>query len=494
MSELPKTLPLRTVSWNAAMSASPGSLDLLVDADRVDGSIPAALRGGRVLSNGPGLTRIGDRTAHPFDGHGYVRAFDLLPDGSVRLRGRFVQTPSYVAEEEAGRLLHRGLATNQSSTFWKNLGKGPPRNVANTTIVPWQGRLLAGWEAGAPYAMDPVTLETRGEEHLGGAIEGLATLAHLRKDHQAGRLTLCNVKQGRDTELAFQEVDAQDRVVARSSATIDGMLFIHDYAITPSWFIAGGNPLALRPGKLIQALVGAGTYLDSVRPDVDRPGALHLVPRGSDGPVRTVELPGPAFVVHFGNAFEQPDGTVIVDACAFDSFEFGAEFGYQGPDGHFDPALPEARGPQKLVRITIPPGATVATWERLTAHGVDFPRFHPEHEGVETPLLFGATRADMRYSDPFDSIIGLDLIDRDRPEQLWTTPDNVFVGEPLFAPSPDAPDQGHVLAILSDGLRGETTLAIFDARALADGPVASVPLPLLPIAFHGDWVAPGTNR
>lgn len=479
----------RTTSWNVAMGASPGPLDLTVPPSHVDGQIPTALRGGRALSNGPGWTHIGGRMAHPFDGHGFVRSFELQPDGGVRLRAEFVQTPSYVAEREAGRLLHRGLATNVSDRFWENIRFGPRRNVANTTITRWGDQLLAGWEAGAPHALDPVTLETRGEEDFGGVIAGQATLAHMHKDHQQGRLTLCSVAPGRRTSFTFRELDGDEQLVATAQAEIDGTLFTHDYALTPSWYVLGGNPLRLKGGQLAKTLMGAGTMLESVEPDARRPGVLHLVPRSGEGPVRTVTLPDPCFVVHFGNAFER-DGSIIVDVCAFERFEFGQEFGYSGPDQPFDPGHPEARGPQRLLRITIAPGADTATWELLTDHGVDFPRFHPDHEGQQTPRLFGATRKDTRYSDPFDSVIGVDLLDRERPVQLWTAPDTVFVGEPLFAPDPDHPDQGHVLAILSDGLAEQTTLAIFDATALAAGPVASVPLPLLPIAFHGDWETP----
>ena len=79
--------------------------------------------------------------------------------------------------------------------------------------------------------------------------------------------------------------------------------------------------------------------------------------------------PGPAFVVHFGNAFEQA-GTVFIDMCAFSSFEFGEEFGYTGPTTPFDPALPDKRGPQRLYRVEIPAGATEATWRPLVPHGV----------------------------------------------------------------------------------------------------------------------------
>lgn len=468
------------------MAASPGPLDLHVPASAITGVVPEALRGGRLLSNGPGWTRIGDRTAHPFDGHGYVRAFRFEADGSCRLRARFVDTPSYRAEREAGALVYRGFATNLPPPFWRNLRFGPPRNVANTTIVRWGDRLLAGWEGGAPTALDPDTLETRGEETLGGALSGGATLAHMRADRARDRLVLCSVQNGKDSTFTFRELDRAGAVQASRQATLPGMMFTHDFAFTPSWYLLGGNPLKLRPWELAKMLVGSSTLLRSVATDEARPGQLHLIPREGGGPVRTVTLPDRAWVVHFGGAFER-DGAVIVDACVFHRFAFGEELGYTGPTTPFDPGLPDARGPQRLYRITVPAGATEASWERLVPHGVDFPRLHPDHEGVETPQLFGATRADTRYSDPFDAVIRVDLRDRDRPPSLWSAPENVFVGEPLFAPDPGDPSAGHVLVILTEPLEERSSLAILDARALERGPVARIPLPLLPVAFHGEW-------
>lgn len=479
----------RSRSWDLAMGATPGPLDLRVPAASVEGRVPDALRGGRVLSNGPGWTRIGGHTAHPFDGHGYVRSLRLTADGGLHLQAAFVQTPSYVAERAAGTLQHRGLATNLPGGMFANLKRGPARNVANTTVMRWGDRVLAGWEAGAPHGLDPETLETRGEEHFGGAITGQATLAHMHPDPATGRLTLCSVAQGRRTSFTFRELDDQDAVLAEREVAFDGQMFAHDYALSPSYYVLGGNPLRFKPMALASALLGADTLMKAIATDLGKPGVLHLIPRDG-GPVRTVRLPEPAFVVHFGNAFER-DGDLVVDACAFSDFPFGEEFGYQGPDAPFDPGLPEARGPQRLLRITVPADGDEATWRVLTPHGVDFPRFHPGHVGRETPQLFGATRRDTRYSDPFDSIIGVDLEDPERPDQLWTAPDTTFVGEPLFVPAEGEDRAGHVLCILSDGLAARTTLAVFDAQALADGPVAAVPLPLLPVGLHGDWDAAG---
>ncbi|MDQ3032564.1 MAG: carotenoid oxygenase family protein [Myxococcota bacterium] len=480
------SLSPRARAWNAAMVARPGSLDLHIDASRIDGEIPRALRGGRVLSNGPGWTRIGDKLAHPFDGHGYVRAFELAHDGSVQLRARFVATRAHRDEAAVDRIVHRGLGTNVGDHFWENLRLGAGRNVANTTIVPWAGKLLAGWEGGVPHALDAETLDTHGEETFGGALSGHATLAHTRHDVAQERLVFCSITMGPKTKLTFREVDSQGRVVDTRSAEVSGPMLAHDFVITPRWYVIGANPLRFKYGELARTLLGASTLIRCLETNDAVPGAIHLVPRGRPGPVCTVTLPGRAFVVHYGNAFEQGD-VVHVDACLFSTFAFGAEFGYQGPSRPLDPTLPDRRAPQRLYRMSIREGASEGTWEQLASHGIDFPRVHPAHDGVDTPWLFGATSVDTNRSDPFDSIIGVDLRDRARPPQMWTAPHDTFVGEPLFAPSAERADAGHVLALIADGMRERTTLAILDAEHLAAGPVASVHLPLLPFAFHGHF-------
>lgn len=479
-------LSARTRSWNLALAANPGRLDLVVERSRIGGAIPAALFGSRMLSNGPGWNVIDGVTLHPFDGHGYVRAFAFRPDGSVQVTARHVATPAFVKESASGRFEVRGFATNLEGPFWKNLSFGPARNVANTTITRWGDRLLAGWEGGAPTALDPVTLETRGEETFGGVLAGQATLAHFKHDATQGRLVTCSVKMGPSVDFTFRELDGAGRVHSSNSARFPGMHFAHDFALSPSWYVLGSNPLRVKKAEFARTVLGASTLLKSIATDHAATPALLLIPRGG-GAAREVRLPQPGWVVHFGNAFER-NGALIVDACVFHRFEFGEEFGYAGPHAPFDPTKPEQRGPQRLYRITVPAGSTEATWEPLCAYGVDFPRFHPRHEGVETPALFGATRADTRFSDPFDSVLRVDLLDRARPPSLFTVKGNEsFLGEPVFAPDPQRPEAGHVLALISHGTEARTSLVVLDALALEKGPLAIVPLPLLPVAFHGDW-------
>ena len=98
--------------------------------------------------------------------------------------------------------------------------------------------------------------------------------------------------------------------------------------------------------------------------------------------------------------------------------------------------------------------------------------------------MVAATRADPQFSDPFDSVILLDLQNSDGEPQIWTTSDTIFVGEPIILPGEDT---DYIAVIISDGLEEITTLVLLDTQDFSKGPVCQVPMPLLPVAFHGEW-------
>ena len=45
--------------------------------------------------------------------------------------------------------------------------------VANTSVMEWEGKLYALWEADNPTILDPTTLETLGAENFGKSLRGL---------------------------------------------------------------------------------------------------------------------------------------------------------------------------------------------------------------------------------------------------------------------------------------------------------------------------------
>ena len=480
----------RAAAWNAVMTAEPGEQAFEIPAAAIDGALPRELVGGRHLQNGPGWTKIGDRLAHPFDGHGFVRSLVFTHDGGVRFRSRFVKTPAYVAERAAGRLVHKGLGTNVSDSPFENLRAPGPRNVSNTTIQPWAGRLISGWEGGRPYALDAHSLDTIGEETFDGVLPDAAFLAHVRFDAAANRLIGCNVFRGMPSRFVFREFDAGGTQVGEREATIPGMHFEHDFVATPRWYVLAGNPMQASLPKFAKAMLGFGSLIEALRTDAAKPGELYLIPRGRPGPVRTIRLPQRAFVIHFANAHDVDDATCVVEMCAFETFEFGGEFGFRGPHAPLDPELPDRRASiQRLFRATVRDDSDDAQWEQLSDYGMDFPRVHPAREGRFAPAIYAATRSDVAKSDPFDAIARVDAVDRDRPTEVWCARPGQFVGEPVFAPRPGGRDldDGWVVAAVYDGNAAKTHLCVFEPKALGNGPIAAVPLPLQPYGFHGFW-------
>jgi hypothetical protein len=111
---------------------------------------------------------------------------------TVMFRSRFVETEAMVKERQANRFLYRGTFGTGPSAFFdkrpKNGLNSDPiepsilskliaralntdiKNSANTQVISFAGKVLALFEAGLPYAIDPETLETLGEDTLGGVL------------------------------------------------------------------------------------------------------------------------------------------------------------------------------------------------------------------------------------------------------------------------------------------------------------------------------------
>ncbi|HRI08022.1 MAG TPA: carotenoid oxygenase family protein [Nannocystaceae bacterium] len=487
-------------AYNAVIQASPGPLDASIPPSRVDGELPPELQGGTYYLNGPGLVALGGRLMHPFDGHGYVRALTFTEDGGAHLRARFVDTMAYRIESTEGLIRYRGLGTLVGGAF-DNLRAPTGKDVANTAVLPWAGRLLALWEGGLPHALDPETLQTIGLESFGGAIAG-PYLAHVRVDPQLQHLCGLSPRPGpRATALTFTELDARGRLVRRVDATIPGFAVIHDFAITPSYFIVLGGGVRPDLRGYLRAKFGLGRLIEALTLDPALESTLHLIPRDG-GPPIPVGLGRPHLAVHHVSAHERlGEGgapvEVVLDTCLFDHFTFGHEFGYRGADAPLDPALADPRELQTLRRVRVDLTARRATVTVLGPYCIDFPRLHPDHEGLEYRFAYAAATSHPGLGFPFDAIAKIDVdaaeADPGRGFRLWSPGRGRLCGEPVFAPRPGgaSEDEGWILAVIYDGAAAESSLVILDARRVDAGPVAAVPLgALLPYGFHGTWSPP----
>jgi carotenoid cleavage dioxygenase-like enzyme len=75
----------------------------------------------------------------------------------------------------------------------------------------------------------------------------------------------------------------------------------------------------------------------------------------------------------------------------------------------------------------------------------------------------------------------------------WDYGAGVFGSEAVFAPRPgadrnSAEDDGYVITLATDGNNWESHCLVFDARDVAQGPIARVKMPQrVPSGFHATW-------
>ncbi|KAL6651164.1 hypothetical protein ACP70R_010089 [Stipagrostis hirtigluma subsp. patula] len=335
-----------------------------------EGAVPPDFPAGTYYLAGPGLfTDDHGSTVHPLDGHGYLRAFRFRPgDRAVHYSARYVETAAKREEHVGGaswRFTHRGpFSVLQGGSRVGNVKV--MKNVANTSVLRWGGRLLCLWEGGEPYELDPRTLKTVGPFDLLGIaaaadddeaarhndeassrhrrrrrrpwlqeagldvaarllrpvlsgvfrMPGKRLLAHYKIDPARNRLLMvaCNAEDMLlpRSNFTFYEFDADFALVQRREFVLPDHLMIHDWTFTDSHYVLFGNRIRLNvPGSLL-ALTGTHPMIAALAVDPSRQSTpVYLLPRspeaeasGRDWSV-PVEAPSQMWSMHVGNAFEE---------------------------------------------------------------------------------------------------------------------------------------------------------------------------------------------
>lgn len=462
-------------SWLAGLATT---LDTEHDYHpRIEGHVPAALRG-TLYRNGPGrFDRGGMRKRHLLDGDGMIQAFDFTGNG-VRYRNRYVRTAKFLEEEQAGRYTRPTWSTRAPGGPLRNAGNRI-RSQAGVTVLLKNDRLYAFDEVGQPWGLDPGTLETLGEQSLGPAGLRADYKAHTKTDPTTGDWALIAFQHGPRDHIHLVEHAANGVFKRHQCVPSPRGSYIHDWFLTERYAVILLHPIELSlPGYL----AGLRSFTESLRWDASQGNLLMVIDRSGQTPVRTLEAPA-SFMWHSLNAYEQ--GTTIV-----------ADFvGYTAPD-HFigehaafrqimSGAMGEARHPGLLRRYVIDLASGRVTEDILWDRNCEFPIVDPR----------AATRAH-RYgyltTAPGPTVFhqGLARIDTSNGQvDLIDLGPRTHLGEPIFVADQTAPDErGWLLSIGLDGDSGTSFLGVFRSDALADGPIARLWLNhSTPLSFHGYW-------
>jgi all-trans-8'-apo-beta-carotenal 15,15'-oxygenase len=441
------------------------------------GRWPAELRG-RFYRNGPALMERGaERYHHWFDGDGMVQQF-TLSDAGISHRGRLVQTHKLQAEQKAGRFLMSALGTTIEGSA---PGTGPDSfNVANTNALEHAGRVLAMWEGGSAYALDPVDLSTQGPITWSPDMAQVPFSAHPKIDAQGH---LWNIGTAGRHIVAWH-INPQGRLVKAQlteSPFPGGM--VHDMAITERHIVVPLPPVSLR----LSQPAGAGPRRFALQDG--QPLRILVMDKNDISQRRVFELP-PKMVFHVGNAHDTRDGQIELSYVAASDAWFldrGAVALMSG-----QPLASSGHVNAQIARLDMKSGR--ATVQALPGD-VEFPRVHPQRIGQAARwLLTGAAWKELGQRRQA-LLHGVQLTDlHSGRTRRFDYGEHVVAEEHILIPKPGKSGEldAWLMGTTFDARRQATVLNLLDAAHVEDGPIAQAVLPYwLPLGFHGNFTAAG---
>jgi carotenoid cleavage dioxygenase-like enzyme len=419
----------------------------------VTGALPGELAG-RYLRNGPNpIGPVDLRTHHWFVGTGMVHGVRLRDGRAEWYRNRFVRGDEVAAT--------KGLPPLPGPRHPMFGGASP-----NTNVIGHAGTTWALVESGGlPVELDD-ELESVRYVDFDGAWPGSFS-AHPKRDPVTGDLHLVAYYWEWDhVKYIVVGVDGSIRKVV--DVPVPGPIMVHDVGITDSSIVIFDLPVTFQLEALTEG------YPFPYRWDPDHQPRVGVLPReGGAGDVRWADVE-PCYVFHPLNAYDLPDGRVVVDVARHPKM-FATDF--NGPD----------EGPPTLDRWTIDPGTGKVLEERFDDRGQEFPRV--DERRVGKPHRYG-------YCATFEAgpITHGALVKHDFERGTSTTHDygdGRASGEGVFVPRSDdaGEDDGWVMSMLYDAPTDRSDLVVLDARDFGGDPVATVHLPQrVPFGFHGNWI------
>ncbi len=418
---------------------------------KVQGEIPAGLRG-VFMRNGPNPQyKPDEHYAYPFDGTGMIHAI-YLENGRVRYRNRWVATKEVLEERAAGHRIY-------NSSF-----SAPPHaDLANTNIIYHSGRYLALFEAGVPYEVDR-ELKTIGLFNYGGKLPTMMS-AHPKLDPVTGEL-LSIAYDSRTGALAYLRADKAgtlDRIVPFQGPW---PAMVHDVCITERHVVAFICPLVFdrsKPGPPATWQPERGTM-------------VAVVPRGAQSAEEIVWVKtAPFFQFHTMNAFT--DGSRIeVTVPWYDSY-----------------SLTRPSSKLELHRLVIDTDKKTLEDHALDDQACEFPRVNDAHLGRRARYGYVGLRdprpGEKFQSGAFEAIARYDLTTGKKV--IHNFPAGSTVCEPVFVADPHGKveEDGFIFTFVHDANSPAGSFVILDARNLSAAPLAVVPLPRrVPAGLHGNWV------
>ncbi len=343
------------------------------------------------------------------------------------------------------------------------------RSAANTRIIQFAGKILALYEVAYPYEITP-ELDTVGPVDFGGKLQTAMT-AHPKEDPDTGELHFFAYDFRRMPFLTYQRLSPAGELIRTVPIDLPAPVMMHDFAITKNYVLFLDLPTVWDLQSLQTGFPSWGE---------DHQARIGIMPKnGTSADVKWIKV-NPRWAWHVGNAYEDSQGRVILEAIS------GNREGWLATINYFT-GKPAARAMGVVWRWTFDVKNGTVREQQIDDTFTEFPtindaRTAQPHRYVYSPTSPLSVEAHNRIVK-HDTATGRTVahyLGRD-----------LVAGEAVFIPARGArcEDDGWLMTIVHDLVRDAASLQILDASSPARPPVAVVHLPRrVPYGFHGTWL------
>ncbi|GMM86745.1 carotenoid oxygenase family protein [Pseudoalteromonas sp. MTN2-4] len=436
----------------------------------LEGKLPADFRG-TFYRNGPAIHQRQDqRYLHLFEGDGMIQQFSFTDQG-VRHQAKFVNTNKFVQEQKADKFLFSGPDSKLTDSLSVT---GPDSvNTANTNILPVNGELWALWEEGSATAIEADTLETKGLVDLGqntkygNSLKGLPFSAHPKVDPDG---TIWNFGSTATGDIVLYHIN--NRGITQNVKILKTGYrghMLHDFLVTHKHLLIILPSLVKDKSK--DMLFGAIGF------DKRIPMRVLVVDKQSLTLQREYQL-DPGFAFHFGNAWEDQQGTIRFDASLYpnlDSLHYMRDI-MHGKINHPEPA--------KTTFFTLYKNGHITQSE---IEGIsEFPRVYEHLTGLKNELL--VTLSSVKSDVWSDAVRVINTNTGKQDTFVFGT--DFLVEEHVIVDNTQKEGNGYLIGTALHLPSNRTCINIFKANRVSDGPICRAWLPgVIPLGFHGNFVA-----
>ena len=439
----------------------------------IEGVIPKELSG-TFYRNGPAKHERGAiRYQHLFEGDGMLQSFTIA-EGKIVHQGKFINTPKFQQEQRANRLLYSGPDTKLSNPL--SVSNADTINTANTNVIAVGDDLWALWEAGSPTRVNPETLEYTGQVTLGehngydNKLKGLPFSAH-PKIEANGDIWNFGLSPSGHAALYHLSSTGQVKNVGIINTQYQGGM-LHDFLITQK------HILLILPSLKSSKTTNSNKQGFFSRISFDKHQAMRvLVISKADLTLKKEYQLAAGFAFHYGNAWEEHDGTIRFDASLYPNVDVLHHLSkvMQGNTS-------EPHTDAQTALFTLKPNGSSS--QTVLAGNSEFPKVCDHLVGLKNNYLYHLSSQE--HSIWSDTVSRLD-VNSGHLDQFKFGSD-FLVEEHVTVCPKNKEGTGYLIGTALHVPSKRTCVNIFSANNLTQGPVARAWLSHhLPLGFHGHF-------